>query len=77
MKDYYGDHLLTGKIWKLLEKERSAGIIAKKTKIPLLTIYRILKSLDKHNRVTTRDTSEGKDNKPLKLYKLKTIRRQS
>jgi len=77
LKDYYGDYLLTGKIWKFLEKERSAQDIVKKTKVSIATVYRILQSLDKHNIVTVRFTKIKWRNRPLKLYKIKTKRSQS
>jgi len=70
MKDYYAEYLLIVKICKLLETEQSAKNIVKITKLPMVIVYRILKSFDKHNIVTIRDT-RTKDNKHLKLYKLK------
>lgn len=75
MKDYYAEYLLIVKICKLLEKEQSAKSITEKTKLPKVIVYRILKSLDKHNIVTIRDI-RIKDNKHLKLYKIKTNRRE-
>jgi len=71
MKDYYGDYLLTGKIWKFLEKERSAANIIKKTKIPIVTVYRILQSLERYNIVTTRYAKIKHKYRPCKLYKIK------
>lgn len=70
MKDYYAEYLLIGEICKLLLKERSAKNIAKKTKLPSAIVYRIVQSLYKHHIITIRDT-RTKDNKHLKLYKIK------
>lgn len=78
MKDSYNTYLRFKKIIDLLgTKEYTGGVIAKKTKFPVATTYRMLKSLDKHNIVTTKDTKGKYKNQPLKLYKLKTIGSQS
>ena len=71
MSDNYHTWKEVEKIRKLLEKERSAKDIAKKTKKAIATVYRILQSMDKDNAITVRDT-RTKDNKHLRLYKLKT-----
>jgi len=76
MTDYYNSYLKVVRLHKLLKKEHSAKNIAKKTKTPLVTVYRILRTLEKHNIITIR-TTRTKDNKHLQLYKLKRKRNKA